>query len=98
MTTSYQANENNISTVSKGMKISSSEITKGIRSNHIYFVTYDRDTKKILFQRDLTDTSTIKNSNMIESNEANMFSKVSSFIKSYIFDKLAVNHVTYYSA
>ena len=35
---------------------------------------------------------------MSESNKANMFFKVSSFIKSHIFDKFALNHVTYYSA
>ena len=79
------------------MKNASTEMTKVIKSSHKYFVTYDRDTKKIQFQNDLTNTSTIKNSNMIDGNEANMFSKVSSFIKSHIFDKLAVNYVTCYS-
>ena len=35
---------------------------------------------------------------MIDNNGTNMFSKVSSFIKSYIFDKLALYNVTCYSA
>ena len=34
---------------------------------------------------------------MFDGYESNMFSKVSSFIKSHIFDDLAVNHMTYYS-
>ena len=80
------------------MKTASTEMTKGMKSSHKYFVTYDSDTNKIWFQNDLSDTSAIQNSNLIESNEANMFSKVSSFIKSHIFDKLAMNHLTCYSA
>ena len=98
ITTSYQANKNDITTVSKCMNTTSTEMTKGIKSSHKYFVTYDRDTNKIQFQNDLTNSSTIKNSNMIDSNEINMFSKVSCFIKSHIFDKLAMNHVKCYSA
>ena len=35
---------------------------------------------------------------MIDDNETNMFSKIQSFIKSHIFDKLAMNNVTCYSA
>ena len=35
---------------------------------------------------------------MIDGNVTNMFSKVLSFIKSHIFDKLAMNHVICYSA
>ena len=73
-------------------------MAKGMKSSHKYFVSYDRDTNKIWFQNDHNNTYPIKNSNMIESNEANMFSKVSSFIKSHIFDKLAMNYVTCYSA
>ena len=98
ISTSYQANNNDISTVSKDMKTESTEMTKGIKSSYKYFVTYDRDSKKIKFQNDLTNTSTIEHSNMIDGNVAKLFSKVSSFIKSYIFDMLAVNHVTCYSA
>ena len=73
-------------------------MTKCIESSHKYIVTYDRDKKKIQVQNDLTNTSTIKNSNIIDCNETNMFSKVSSVIKSHIFDKFAMNHVIYYSA
>ena len=86
-----------ISTVSKGTKTASTEITIGTKSSDKYFVTFDRDTKKIQFQHDLNNTSTIKNSNTLDGNETNMFSKVSSFFKSHIFDKLAMNHMTCYS-
>ena len=78
---SYQENKNDISTVRKGMNTSSSEMTKGIKSSHKYFVTCDRDTKIMQVQNDLTNTSTIKNSTMIDGKETKMFSKVSSFIK-----------------
>ena len=66
------------------MNTANTEMTKGIKSSHKYFVAFDKDTKKINFKNDLTTTSTIKNSNMIESNEVNMFSKVSSLLN-YIF-------------
>ena len=44
--TPYLTNQNDISTVSKGMNIGSTEMTKGIKSSHKYFVTCDCDTNK----------------------------------------------------
>ena len=44
ITTLCRANK---TTVSKGMKTSPSERTKVIKSSYKYFVTFDRDTKKV---------------------------------------------------
>ena len=56
ISTLYQVNKNDISTVSKGSNTASTEVTKGIKKSYNYFVIFDKDTKKIQFQNNLTYT------------------------------------------
>ena len=94
ITTSF---EKSVKDIRSMHKISSSHSKIDKKSSHKYFVTYDRDTKKIHFQNTLDRDDDIENSNLKDNNTENLYAKLAPFIKTHIFEKLTVDHLPCYS-